>query len=52
MGSQKVPGIPLLIAFCDIDGFVHREFVPPGHFYVQVLHGLRDTACVHARILL
>jgi len=38
----------MLIAFFDIDGVVHHEFVPPGltvngHFYVQVLQRLRDA---------
>ena len=38
----------MLIAFFDIDGVVHDEFVPPGqtvngHFYVQVLQRLRDA---------
>jgi len=38
----------MLIAFFDIDGVVHREFVSPGqtvngHFYVQVLQRLRDA---------
>jgi len=38
----------MLIAFFDIAGVVHHEFVPPGqtvngHFYVQVLQRLRDT---------
>ena len=38
----------MLIAFFDIDGVVHHEFVPPGqtvngHFYVQVLQSLRDA---------
>jgi len=38
----------ILIAFFDIDGVVHHEFVPPaqtvnGHFYVQVLQSLRDA---------
>jgi len=38
----------MLIAFFDIDGVVHHEFVPPGqtvnsHFYVQVLQMLRDA---------
>jgi hypothetical protein len=50
MGSQKVPGIPLLIPFFDIDGLVHHVFVPSGqivtgHFYVQVLQRLRDALC-------
>ena len=36
------------IAFFDIDGVVHHEFVPPGqtvsgHFYVHVLQRLRDA---------
>jgi histone-lysine N-methyltransferase SETMAR len=47
MGSRKVPGIPLLIPFFDIDGLVHPEFVPPGqgvtgNFYVQLSQRLRD----------
>jgi hypothetical protein len=34
--------------FFDIDGLAHLEFVPPGqsvtgHFYMQVLQGLRDA---------
>ena len=38
----------MLIAFFDIDGVVHHEFVPPGqtvnsHSYVQVLQRLRDA---------
>ena len=38
----------MLIAFFDIDGVMHHEFVPPGqtvngHFYVQVLQRLRDA---------
>ena len=38
----------MLIAFFDIDGAVHYEFVPPGqtvygHFYVQVLQRLRNS---------
>jgi len=38
----------MLIAFSDIDGVVHHEFVPPGqtvnsHSYVQVLQRLRDA---------
>jgi len=38
----------MLIAFFDIDGVVHHEFVPlgqtvNGHFYVQVLQRLRDA---------
>jgi len=38
----------MFIAFFDIDGLVHHEFVPPGHtvkghFYVQVSHTLRDA---------
>jgi len=38
----------ILIAFFDIDGVVHHEFVPPGqtvngHFYVQVLQRLCDA---------
>ncbi|PNF32638.1 hypothetical protein B7P43_G15510 [Cryptotermes secundus] len=38
----------MLIAFFDIDGLVHHEFVPPGqtvtgHFYVQVLQSLHDV---------
>jgi transposase len=38
----------MLIAFFDIDGVVHHEFVPPGqtvngHFYVHVLQRLRDA---------
>jgi hypothetical protein len=43
-GQSKVPGIPLLIAFFDVDGLVLHVFVPPGqsvtsHFSVKVLHG-------------
>jgi histone-lysine N-methyltransferase SETMAR len=38
----------MLIAFFDIDGVVHHEFVPSGqtvngHFYVQVLQRFRDV---------
>jgi len=38
----------MLIAFFDIDGVVHHEFVPPGktvngHFYVKVSQRLRDA---------
>jgi len=38
----------MLIAFFDIDGVVHHEFIPPGqtvngHFYVQVLQRLHDA---------
>ena len=38
----------MLIAYFDIDGVVHHEFVPPGqtvsgHFYVHVLQRLRDA---------
>ena len=38
----------MLIAFFDIDGLVHHEFVPPGetvngHFYVQFLQRLRNA---------
>ena len=38
----------MLITFFDIDGVVHREFIPPGqtvngHFYVQVLQRLCDA---------
>jgi len=38
----------MLIAFFDIDGVVHHEFVPPGqtvngYSYVQVLWRLRDA---------
>ena len=38
----------MLIAFFDIDGVVHHEFVPPGetvngHFYVQFLQRLRNA---------
>jgi hypothetical protein len=46
-GQSKAPRIPLLIAFFDIDGLMHHEFVPPGqsvtgYFYVQVLLRLHD----------
>jgi hypothetical protein len=39
---------PLLIAFFDIDGLVHNEFIPPGqsvtgHFYMQVLQRLHNA---------
>jgi len=38
----------MIIAFFDIDGVVHHEYVPPGqivngHLYVQVLQRLRDA---------
>jgi len=38
----------MLIAFFDIDGVLHHEFIPPGqtvnrHFYVQVLQRLHDA---------
>jgi hypothetical protein len=38
----------MLIAFFDIDGLEHHEFIPPGqtvtgHFYVQVLQRMRDA---------
>jgi hypothetical protein len=38
----------MLIAFFDIHGVVHHEFIPPGqtvngHFYVQVLQRLRKA---------
>jgi hypothetical protein len=38
----------MFLEFFDIDGLMHHEFIPPGksvtrHFYVQVLHRLRDA---------
>ncbi|PNF17245.1 hypothetical protein B7P43_G05234 [Cryptotermes secundus] len=38
----------MLLAFFDIDGLVHHEFIPPGqtvtgHFYMQVLQRLRNA---------
>jgi len=38
----------MLIAFFDINGVVHHEFIPPGqtvngHFYMQVLQRLRNA---------
>jgi len=42
----------MLIAFFDIDGLVHHEFVPTGQtvnkeFYKTVLQCLRDAVCRH-----
>ena len=42
----------MLIAFFNIDGLVHREFVPTGQtvnkeFYKTVLQRLRDAVCRH-----
>jgi len=38
----------MLISFSDVNGIVHKEFVPPGqtvnqHFYLKVLKRLRDS---------
>jgi hypothetical protein len=48
MWRVRVTILQVLIAFFDIDGVVHHEFVPHGqtvngHFYVQVLQRLRDA---------
>jgi len=42
----------MLIAFFDIDGLVHHEYVPRGQmvnkeFYKTVLHRFHDTVCRH-----
>jgi hypothetical protein len=39
-----------MIYFCDVDGIVHRKFVPPRQivnqqFYLNVLKQLYETAC-------
>jgi hypothetical protein len=48
LGALIVMQKPLPIAFFDIDGLVHHEFVPPGqsvtgHFYMKVLQRLREA---------
>jgi hypothetical protein len=48
LGALIVMQEPLLIAFFDIDGLVHHEFLPPGqsvagHFYMKFLQRLYDA---------
>jgi hypothetical protein len=46
--SHQIQGKVMLMAFFDIEGLVHHEFIPPGQsgtvlFYVQVLQRLHDA---------